>query len=186
MAVKTARRIRPRPYVRVLRARIVLTSGVAIGAHYPGASLSTRYVAELARYLVSELLDIPPVSMIAYDRGPRNVAFGRQLAIHLTHIVAGRRHEEVAAAFRRNRSTASHHFEVLENLRDVEDFDHFLTGLENKYAHMLRAAENSPAQAWGQALDAMAKAVHQGRLDPDAHYDAKYVIATFKKPATCE
>lgn len=169
--------------VRALRARIVLTSGVAIAPHYPGSCLSTRYVAYLARVLVGELLGLEPVALIAWDRGPRNVAFGRQLAIHLTHIVAGRRHEEVAAAFRRNRSTASHHFEVVENLREIGDFDAFLMKLEDKFAAMLKAEEAAPREAWGQALEAMAREVSLGRLDPDAHFDAKYVVATFRKAA---
>lgn len=172
--------VKARRPISALRARIVKTSGVAIAPHYPGASLTTRAVAHLARLLVGELLGVNPYAMIAYERGPRNVAFARQLAIHLSHIVAGRRHEEVAAAFRRNRSTASHHFEVLENLRDVEDFDAFLTALENRFADMLRAEEAAPREAWGKALDAMARAVNQGRLDPDSHFDAKFVVATFK------
>ena len=180
---KTAIRARA---VKTIEARIVATSGLAVGDQYPGASLTTLYVARLARQLVGQTFKIDPVAMIAYDRGPRDVAFGRSLAMHLTHIVGGRRHEEVATAFRRNRSTASHHFEVFENLREVQDFDGFLDILEHQFALLLVLAEKRPYQAWGKALEAMAAAVNAGTLEADAHFDAKFVVATFKvvpKPA---
>jgi len=147
---------------------------------YPGATLDTRYVCRLARYCVAEILECDPLLLIGEARGPRKLAFARQLAIHLAHIVAGRRHEDVAAAFDRNRSTASHHFEVLENLRDVPEFDSFLTMLEQRFAHMLRYAETRPSQAWGAALEAMARAVRRGQLEAETHFDAKFVTDTFR------
>jgi hypothetical protein len=147
---------------------------------YPGAPLDTRYVARLARYCVADVLRCDPLELIGKERGPRKLAFANKLAIHLAHIVAGRRHEEVAIAFGRNRSTASHHFEALENLRDVEQFDQFLTMLEQRFTHMLRYAETTPVRAWAAALEAMERRVSKGELEADTHFDAKFVVETFR------
>jgi hypothetical protein len=147
---------------------------------YPGATLDTRYVTRLARYCAAEVFGCDPLLLIGKERGPRKLAWARCVAIHLAHIVAGRRHEEVASAFDRNRSTASHHFEVLENLRDIEGFDAFLSQLERHFAHLLRYAETRPNGAWGAALQAMDRAVRRGELEADTHFDAKFVVETFR------
>lgn len=147
---------------------------------YPGSSLETWYVCRLARYCVADVLRFDPLLMIGKPRGPRKMAFARQLTIHLAHIVAGRRHDEVAKHFSRNRSTASHHFEVLENLRDVPEFDLFLIALEQRFSHLLHAAETRPVEAWGAALHAMQRAVRRGELESDTHFDAKFVTETFR------
>lgn len=147
---------------------------------YPGGQLDTLHVSRLARHCVAEILGCDPLMLIGKPRGARKLAFARQLAIHLAHIVAGRRHEDVAAAFDRNRSTASHHFEVLENLRDVPEFDVFLTMLEVRFTHLLRYAETRPTHAWGTALDAMTRAVRRGALEAETHFDAKFVTDTFR------
>lgn len=165
---------------RTLEARADVLQGKAIGSDYPGADLSTGHVATLARALVADLFEVDRRLLLLETRGSRKVAFMRALAIHLTHVVAGRRHEEVAVAFRRNRSTASHHFEVFENLREVAEFDEFLSLLEHRFALLLAASERRPVRAWGKALEAMAHKVNKGELEPDIHFDAKFVVATFK------
>lgn len=148
---------------------------------YPGASLATLTVAELARYCVSDILSIPIYQINNPARGDRQAAFARQLAIHLAHIVAGRRHEDVARYFKRNRSTASHNFEVLENLRDEPAFDHFLTLLEQRFTHLLIYRAAKPNGEWPLALEALARAVSMGRLEADIHFDAKFVVDTFRE-----
>lgn len=146
---------------------------------YPGRTLSTRYVCRQARYCVASVFDLDPLLLRNPTRGTRKIALAMQLCVHLAHIVAGRRHDEVARAFDRNRSTASHNFEVLENLRDVAEFDLFLTVLEARFAALLTYAESRPTEQWGEALAAMTRAVKAGALEADAHFDAKYVVETF-------
>lgn len=146
---------------------------------YPGRTLTTPYIARLARYCVAGVFGMDAMLLRNPARGSRQVALGMQLCVHLTHIVAGRRHEDVADWFERNRSTASHNFEVMENLRDVPDFDLFLHTLETSFENLLRYAEARPGELWGDALTAMAKAVKAGKLEADAHYDAKFVVESF-------
>ena len=124
---------------------------------YPGSTFATSQVCLLARKCVAEV-------------------------IHLAHIVAGRRHDAVGREFSRNRSTASHHFEQVENLRDEPEFDEFLTLLEVRFAHYLNWMEAQPKGAWVPTLDALARAVATGRLEADAHFEAKFVVETFRPP----
>lgn len=149
-------------------------------AGYPGADLPTSYVCKIARECVAEVFGISSLTLKNPSRGGREAAFARQVAIHLAHIVAGRRHDAVAKEFDRNRSTASHHFEVVENLRDEPTFDAFLTLLEQRFAHFLNYAATRPHGAWVPTLDALAKAVATGVLDADAHYEAKFLVETFR------
>ncbi len=146
---------------------------------YPGRTLTTAYVCRQARYCVASLFGIDFSLLRNPARGTRKVALAMQLCVHLAHIVAGRRHDEVARHFDRNRSTASHNFEVMENLRDVPAFDLFLTVLEARFAALLTFAETKPQEQWGEALEAMTKAVKAGELEAEAHFDAKYVVDTF-------
>jgi len=146
---------------------------------YPGRTLSTRYVCRQARYLVASVFDIDPLLLRNPTRGTRKIALAMQLCVHLAHIVAGRRHDDVAKTFERNRSTASHNFEVMENLRDVPEFDLFLTVPEARFSATLTYAESKPTEQWGEALKAMMRAVARGELEADAHFDAKYVVDTF-------
>jgi hypothetical protein len=153
------------------------------GRYYPGSTLSTLDCALLARSLVGGLLKTNSLLLMAKARGPRRMAFARQLAIHLVHIIAGRKHDEVARAFNRNRTTASHHFEVIEDLRDVPEFDTFMRLLEAKYALLLQFTELRAGIAWRVSLKAMNVAVEIGYLEGDAHRAAEYVAETFREPA---
>ena len=149
---------------------------------YPGSTFATSQVCLLARKCVAEVFNMNALDLLDPARGGRKAAFARQLAIHLAHIVAGRRHDAVGREIWRNRSTASHHFEQVENLRDEPEFDEFLTLLEVRFAHYLNWMEAQPKGAWVPTLDALARAVATGRLEADAHFEAKFVVETFRPP----
>lgn len=149
-------------------------------ARYPGHGLPTRVVAAYARRCVAEALGLDVVLLASDRRGARQVAFGRQLAIHLCHIVAGRSHHDVARAFRRNRSTASHHFGVVEDLRDAEEFDRFVDMLERRFVLTLElAALGGPRSEWRAALGHLSRVSADPRVDETVRRQAQYVACTF-------
>lgn len=150
---------------------------------YPGAKLATSHVCRLARHLVAEVLGCDPLMLVGKARGPRKLAVARQFAIHLAHVVAGRSHENVAKCFSRNRSTASHHFEVVEDLRDETWFDGFMLLIEERFRLLLELAEQDPKGAWRKALHALDAAVEDGGLEGDAHRGAEYLVETFRERA---
>lgn len=154
----------------------------AVDPDKPGANLSAFQCCRLASEMVAEVLGANAVLVRAKPRGSRQLAVARQLAVHLVHVVAGRNHEEVASMFGRNRSTASHHFETVEDLRDVKAFDDFVELLEERYAMQLRyAAMPSAVAAWRTALGGVAQAVEDGDLEGDAIDAAKYLVETFRE-----
>lgn len=150
------------------------------GRALPGSSMTTFLIARIARHCVADVLRCEPLAMMGKARGSRKLAYARQLAIHLTHIVAGRSASEVAKAFGRNRATAGHHFEIVENLRDLTEFDDFISLMEQRFTLMLAIAEQKPKGAWRQALVAMRVAVAKASLEADAHFAAKHVSETFE------
>jgi hypothetical protein len=153
-------------------------------AGYPGASLSTARCAAIARQCVANALGVNPVLLAGKQRGARRLAQARQLAIHLVHVVAGRAHQDTAVRFRRNRTTAAHHFERIEDLRDDEGFEAFMALLELQYAAMLRlAAVGDPRLAWAQALVSLDRAVEEATLEGEAYDAAEYVVQTFREKA---
>lgn len=148
----------------------------------PGATLSDFACCRIASELVAEALQTNALLLRASPRGSRRLAVGRQLAIHLVHIIAGRNHQAVAQSFGRNRSTASHHFETVEDLRDVPAFDEFVTLLEQRYEMQLRyAAMPSAVQAWGHTIKAVEQAIDDGTLEGDAIDAAEYLVETFRE-----
>jgi hypothetical protein len=149
----------------------------------PGRSLATEVCARLARDLCQHVFDCPALLMRARPRGTRKLAFARQVAMHLVHTKARRHHEDVARSFARNRSTASHHFEVMEDLRQVLAFDEFLNVLESRYELALLAAELNPKRLWRDALVAMQASLRLRRLDEDDQAAVSYVVTTFKAEA---
>ncbi len=66
----------------------------------------------------------------ATGRGDARTAFARQVAMYLAHITYGLSLAEVARAFGRDPSTASHACHRVEDLRDDPDLDHRLDRLE--------------------------------------------------------
>jgi hypothetical protein len=150
---------------------------------YPGTSLPTEICARIARELVAQVLDADPLLMRAKPRGARRLAAARQFAIHLVHSVAGRKHEEVARAFARNRSTAAHHFEVIEDLRDVTAFDEFMSMLERAYSLRLQMAELRFRPAWANALASIDAALDTGLLEGDGHSMGEYLVGVFREKA---
>jgi hypothetical protein len=149
----------------------------------PGASLPPLVVADIAARCVSDILECDPLLVLAKPRGSRQLAHARQLGNYLVHIIAGYRHGETPKAFNRNRSTASHHFEAIENLRDDDGWEMFMAMLEQRFLLMLQLADLHPKKAWQDALASLAGAVEDGRLEGDAHGMAEYLVQTFKAEA---
>lgn len=167
-----------------LKAASVQVARISRGpVGYPGASLSLFEVTYLARHCVAGTMDCDAILLMAKARGTRKLAFARVLAVHLVHIIAGRTHEDVARSFQRNRSTASHHFETIEDLRDVREFDAFMALLERKYELLLEMHALRAGKAWQRALRAIETAVVTGELEGQAARSAEYVAETFRRDA---
>jgi chromosomal replication initiation ATPase DnaA len=100
-------------------------------------------MAELAASVASYALGVPQDEIIDDERGSPRAAFARQVAMYLCHVGFELSLTRVAAAFGRDRSTAAHACHAIEDRRDEDQFDLWISALET----MMRA---SPLPARGR------------------------------------
>lgn len=103
---------------------------------------SDRARARLAREAVAFAFDVPAEEIAAPTRRSSRVAFARQVAMYLAHVAFELNLARVGQAFGRDRSTASHACQIVEDRRDDPQFDAWLEGLED----CLRNAPDPRAQ----------------------------------------
>ena len=89
-----------------------------------------RNSAYLAASLVGYALEMKAENILLPDRGPRDLARARQVAMYLTHVGLGMSLSRVAAAFGRDRSTVAYACHRIEEMRDEATFDSWIDTLE--------------------------------------------------------
>jgi chromosomal replication initiation ATPase DnaA len=85
--------------------------------------------ARLAEAAVCGALQLP-AGALRIGRGPRRIAFARQLAMYLAHVGFGLTLTEVGACFERDRTTVRHACALVEDRRDQPAFDLAVSALE--------------------------------------------------------
>jgi len=86
--------------------------------------------AQLAAGVSSYGFDIPIEDILDARRGSAEAALARQVAMYLCHIAFELSLARVAQAFGRDRSTVAHACHRIEDRRDDEAFDHWISALE--------------------------------------------------------
>jgi chromosomal replication initiation ATPase DnaA len=86
--------------------------------------------ALLVQMAVAEVMGIRLTELCSDTRGDAKVAFARQTAMYLCHLVFAMRATEIAAVFGRDRSTAAHAIARIEEAREAPDVDRRLQWLE--------------------------------------------------------
>lgn len=86
--------------------------------------------ADLARQMVALAFGVPSEELCAATRRRAPVAFARQVAMYLAHVAYSMPLAQVGAAFGRDRTTASHACQLVEDRRDDPRLDDLLTALE--------------------------------------------------------
>ena len=76
------------------------------------------------------------IGALRAGRGPRKIAFARQLAMYLTHVGFGLTLTEVGACFERDRTTVRHACALVEDRRDQPAFDLAVSALEAGLGHL--------------------------------------------------
>lgn len=91
--------------------------------------------ARLAEAAVCGALQLP-AGALRTGRGPRRIAFARQLAMYLTHVGFGLTLTEVGACFERDRTTVRHACALVEDRREQPAFDLAVSALEAGVLHL--------------------------------------------------
>jgi chromosomal replication initiation ATPase DnaA len=92
----------------------------------PEAQLRTG----MTQIIVAQAYGVTLDDLRAPSRLTANVAFARQIAMYLAHIVFSMSMSEVAKGFGRDRSTACHAIQRVEALRDDPELNRTLVWLE--------------------------------------------------------
>ncbi len=95
---------------------------------------------------VAATFGIPLANLRGKTRGPFLVAFARQAAMYLAHVVFGFSYTQVGRGFGRDRTTAAHACRLIEERRDDPAVDALLGALELA-CHSLRDRVGGDAEA---------------------------------------
>ena len=101
-------------------------------------------LCELIAVMVAAAFGVPLAELRATTRRPRAVAFARQSAMYLAHVVFGLTLTDVGRAFGRDRTTAAYACELVENLRDDPVLDAALEALEHACGSLGRDLDAQP------------------------------------------
>lgn len=91
-----------------------------------------RRLCRLLEIVVSEAFGVAVRDLRAARRGPAPVAFARQAAMYLGHVVFGLNLTRVGRGFGRDRTTVRHACRLVEDLRGDPVFDAAVSRLERE------------------------------------------------------
>ena len=110
----------------------------------PGTK-TTQRLCDMVAMATAAAFAVPVGELIASTRRSPYVAFARQSAMYLAHVTFGLNYSEVARAFGRDRTTAAHACQVIEERRDDPAVEAVLGSLEDACA-TLRRKLSAPVQ----------------------------------------
>lgn len=89
-----------------------------------------------ARRLVAAEFGVAESDLCRPTRATADIAFARQVAMYLAHVIFSMSYNDVAQAFGRERSTVAHACAVIEDARDDREFDARLEKLEARMTQL--------------------------------------------------
>src|ERR1700742_2146882 len=99
--------------------------------HHDPAMFVVAQRASLALFVAGQVYGVPVEEMRKPTRGRPQVARARQIAIHLARSVFGLSQSQLAAEFRRDRSTVHHACHLIDGMREQNaEFDSTLNWME--------------------------------------------------------
>jgi len=113
----------------------------------PPPSANQRDLRRLLEDAAAVVFDVPLEELRASSRRAAEVAFARQSAMYLAHVVLGMRYSEIGRLFGRDRTTAAHACRTVEDRRDDPLIDLQLEVLEAVCGETLFVAAAPEAQA---------------------------------------
>ena len=107
---------------------------------------TTQRLCDVVALATAAAFAVPVGELISATRRTAYVAFARQSAMYLAHVAFGLNYSEVARAFGRDRTTAAHACQLIEERRDDPAVDAVLGSLEDACG-TLRRKLSAPVQS---------------------------------------
>lgn len=92
---------------------------------------------DLVDELVSRTYRLPRSALYAQTRCRKSVAFARQVAMYLSHVSLSYPLKDIAAHYRRDRTTVAHACRTVEDRREAEDIELTICSLESALETMM-------------------------------------------------
>ncbi|MEO1042155.1 MAG: helix-turn-helix domain-containing protein [Pseudomonadota bacterium] len=86
--------------------------------------------ADLVINVTSRKFSVSRAALLAKSRSQTDIAFARQVAMYLVHVVFGLSFRDTGDAFRRERTTVAYACSLVEDKRDDVAFDRQLDAIE--------------------------------------------------------
>ncbi len=90
--------------------------------------------------IVSQSHGVTVKELFSHSRSRAPIAATRQLVMYLMHVLLGRSLTEVGRFFHRDRTTVSYACRIVEDLRDLPDFDEETSILERNIEQVISSA----------------------------------------------
>lgn len=98
-----------------------------------------KRIVEATLQLTAKTCGVEHAHVAAANRRNAPVAFARQLAMYLCHVVGDMSLRDVAGEFARDRTTVSHACHAIEDRRECPIFDRQIEHLERELRRQIRA-----------------------------------------------
>lgn len=95
-------------------------------------------ICRLIEAVIAAAYAVPIDELRSSSRGTQSVAFARQSAMYLAHVVLGLNYSATGALFNRDRTTAAHACQVVEDRRDDPAVDRLLQKMERVCSQLAR------------------------------------------------
>ncbi|MEO1311740.1 MAG: helix-turn-helix domain-containing protein [Pseudomonadota bacterium] len=116
----------------------------------------TRDAVDIVKSIAAEAFGVQLCEIDAPTRSKAHIAFARQAAMYLAHVVYGLSLTDVAAAFQRDRTTVSHACHLVEDRRDEMAFDRLMERLEREVSVHAAPPRRRAASGWLETKSARA------------------------------
>ncbi len=120
-----------------------------------------------ARRVVANEFRVAEAEMLKPSRSVAEVAFARQVAMYLAHVVYSLSYNEVAAAFGRERSTVAHACAIVEDARDDAVFEERMAKLEERLKKLDDVRQRGRVERGGRLATILAEAAQVGEALKD-------------------
>lgn len=96
----------------------------------PGCEQDRRLAADLVLFITARTFSVDEAELRLSRRSEKRVAFARQVAMYLLHVVFGGTYQEAGRSLGRERTTVAYACSLVEDERDDAVFDRQLDDLE--------------------------------------------------------
>ncbi len=97
-----------------------------------------KRICRLMETAIAAAFAVSVVELRAPSRRTQTVAFARQSAMYLAHVVLGLNYSATGLLFHRDRTTAAHACQVVEDRRDDPAIDRLMQRLEDVCSDLIR------------------------------------------------